>query len=222
MNAIELILLFYQLALKKAKAYADKLFGKVPTGGLFWRGAVNYYADLPTNAEVGDCYTVKYLGDSGTDVGGIEYAWGKLDGKLQWIPLGPDIDIRLYVKKADADKAYQSKGNYLTAVPKATANAVGGITAAEKTTESVEATIDPKTGRMYVPDMKTKVDANLNTSGSAADAKKTGDELNKRANKVENAKTGNLAALDADGNLVDSDHGPISISVDQMTVKINY
>lgn len=99
MNAIEVILLFYQLALKKAKSYADKLFGKVPTGGLFWRGAVNYYADLPTNAEVGDCYTVKYLGDSGTDVGGIEYAWGKLDGKLQWIPLGPDIDIRLYVKR---------------------------------------------------------------------------------------------------------------------------
>lgn len=222
MNAIELILLFYQLALKKAKSYADKLFGKVPTGGLFWRGAVNYYADLPTNAEVGDCYTVKYLGSSGTEVGGIEYAWGNLDGKLQWIPLGPDIDIRLYVKKADADKVYQAKGNYLTAVPKATANAVGGITAAEKTTESVEVTIDPKTGRMYVPDMKTKVDANLNTSGSAADAKKTGDELNKRANKVENAKTGNLAALDADGNLVDSDHGPISIGVDQMTVKINY
>lgn len=222
MNAIELILLFYQLALKRAKSYADKLFGKVPTGGLIWRGAVNYYADLPTKVEVGDCYTVKYLGDSGTDVGGIEYAWGKLDGKLQWIPLGPDIDIRLYVKKADADKAYQAKGNYLTSVPRATADTMGGITATEKTTESVEAAIDPKTGRMYVPDMKTKVDANLNTSGSAADAKKTGDELNKRANKVENAKTGNLAALDADGNLVDSDHGPISISVDQMTVKINY
>ena len=222
MNAIELILLFYQLALKKAKSYADKLFGKVPTGGLFWRGAVNYYADLPTKVEVGDCYTVKYLGASGTDVGGIEYAWGKLDGKLQWIPLGPDIDIRLYVKKADADKAYQAKGNYLTSVPRATADTMGGITATEKTTESVEAAIDPKTGRMYVPDMKTKVDANLNTSGSAADAKKTGDELNKRANKVENAKTGNLAALDADGNLVDSDHGPISISVDRMTVKINY
>lgn len=222
MNAIELILLFYQLALKRAKSYADKLFGKVPTGGLIWRGAVNYYADLPTKVEVGDCYTVKYLGDSGTDVGGIEYAWGKLDGKLQWIPLGPDIDIRLYVKKADADKAYQAKGNYLMSVPRATADTMGGITAIEKTTESVEAAIDPKTGRMYVPDMKTKVDANLNTSGSAADAKKTGDELNKRANKVENAKTGNLAALDADGNLVDSDHGPISISVDQMTVKINY
>lgn len=222
MNAIELILLFYQLALKKAWSYADKLFGKVPTGGLFWRGAVNYYADLPTNAEVGDCYTVKYLGDSGTEVGGIEYAWGNLDGKLQWIPLGPDIDIRLYVKKVDADKAYQAKGSYLTTVPKATANAVGGITAAEKTTESVEATIDSKTGRMYVPDMKTKVDEDLNTSGSAADAKKTGDELGKRATKVTDAKAGNLAALDENGDLVDSNHGPISISVDQMTIKINY
>lgn len=222
MNAIELILLFYQLALKRAKSYADKLFGKVPTGGLIWRGAVNYYADLPTKVEVGDCYTVKYLGDSGTDVGGIEYAWGKLDGKLQWIPLGPDIDIRLYVKKADADKAYQAKGNYLTSVPQATADTLGGITAAEKNTESVEAVIDPKTGRMYVPDMKTKVDDSLSASGSAADAKKTGDELKKRANKVDNAKAGNLAALDADGNLVDSNHGPISISTDQMTIKMSY
>lgn len=222
MNAIELILLFYQLALKRAKSYADKLFGKVPTGGLFWRGAVNYYADLPTKVEVGDCYTVKYLGDSGTDVGGIEYAWGKLDGKLQWIPLGPDIDIRLYVKKADADKAYQAKGNYLTSVPQATADTLGGVTAAEKSTESVEVVMDPKTGRMYVPDMKTKVDDSLTASGSAADAKKTGDELAKKADKVTKAKAGNLAALDADGNLVDSDHGPISISVEQMTVKINY
>lgn len=222
MDAINLIILFYQLALKKARAYADKLFGKVPTGGLIWKGAVNYYADLPAVPEVGHCYTVKYLGDSGTEIGGIEYAWGKLDGKLQWIPLGPDIDIRQYIKKADADKNYQPKGSYLTSVPKATADTTGGITAAEKTNESVEVVIDPKTGRLYVPDMEVSVDDTLTTAGSAADAKKTGDELGKKATKVANAKAGNLATLDAEGNLMDSGNGPISIDIEQMTVKISY
>lgn len=218
---IQIILLFYNLAVKKAKAYADKVFGKVPTGGLKWIGAVNYYADLPKNPEEGECYTVKYLGSSGTEVSGTEYAWGKLDGTYQWIPLGPDIDISLYVKKADADKAYQPKGSYLTAVPQATANTLGGIKAKAKSTESVEAAISTD-GKMYVPDMKTSVDNTLTKSGSAADAKKTGDELAKKAGKVKPSKAGNLASLDASGNLTDSGMNPISISVEQTTLKIKY
>ena len=218
---IQIILLFYNLAVKKAKAYADKVFSKVPTGGLKWIGAVNYYAELPKNPEEGECYTVKYLGSSGTEVSGTEYAWGKLDGTYQWIPLGPDIDISLYVKKVDADKAYQPKGLYLTAVPQATANTLGGIKAKAKSTESVEAAISTD-GKMYVPDMKTSVDNTLTKSGSAADAKKTGDELAKKAGKVKPAKAGNLASLDASGNLTDSGMNPISISVEQTTLKIKY
>lgn len=195
MEAIELILLFYNLAIKRAKAYAEKLFGKVPTGGLIWKGAVNYYSDLPANAAVGDCYTVKYVGTSGTEVSGTEYAWGNLDGTLQWIPLGPDIDIRLYIKKADADNAYQPKGSYLKSVPVATTDTLGGITAKEKTeNESVEAAIDPNTGKMYVPDMSTSVEG----------------------------KAGNLVSLDENGNLTDSGSTPVTISVDQMTIKIDY
>lgn len=219
MEIIQIVLLFYNLALKRAKSYADKLFNKVPTGGLKWIGAVNYYADLPKSPEEGECYTVKYLGSSGTEVSGTEYAWGKLDGTYQWIPLGPDIDISLYVKKADADKAYQPKGSYLTAVPQATANTLGGIKAKAKSTESVEAAIGTD-GKMYVPDMKTSVDSTLTKSGSAADAKVTGDELAKKANKVKPAKAGNLASLDASGNLTDSGMSPISISVEQTTLKI--
>ena len=188
---IQIILLFYNLAVKKAKAYADKVFGKVPTGGLKWIGAVNYYADLPKNPEEGECYTVKYLGSSGTEVSGTEYAWGKLDG------------------------------TYLTSVPQATANALGGIKAKAKSTESVEAAISTD-GKMYVPDMKTSVDNTLTKSGSAADAKKTGDELAKKAGKVKPATAGNLASLDASGNLTDSGMNPISISVEQTTLKIKY
>ena len=220
-DIIQIVLLFYNLAMKRAKSYADKLFNKVPTGGLKWIGAVNYYADLPKSPEEGHCYTVKYMGDSGTEVSGTEYAWGKLDGTFQWIPLGPDIDISLYIKKADADKAYQPKGSYLTTVPQATESSLGGIKAKTKTSESIEAAID-KNGKMYVPDMKTAVDDTLSKTGSAADAKKTGDELGKKTDKVKPTNAGNLATLDADGNLADSGMRPVSISVEQTTLKIKY
>lgn len=221
MDIIQIVLLFYNLALKRARSYADKLFNKVPTGGLKWIGAVNYYADLPKDPEEGNCYTVKYLGSSGTEVSGTEYAWGKLDGTFQWIPLGPDIDISLYVKKTDADKSYQTKGDYLTKIPQATASTLGGIKAKTKTSESIEAAIDSD-GKMFVPDMKTAVDSSLTKTGSAADAKVVGDELAGKADKIKPAKAGNLAGLDASGNLTDSGMSPISISVDHTTLKIKY
>jgi len=59
--------------------------------GLQYKGAVDYYKDLPadyTEAEVGYCYTVKYKGESGTQPSGKEYVWGSSDGMLQWIELG--------------------------------------------------------------------------------------------------------------------------------------
>lgn len=57
--------------------------------GLVYRGAVNYYKDLPTaNNELGDTYSVKYQGETGTTADGNEYAWGEYDGTLQWIKLG--------------------------------------------------------------------------------------------------------------------------------------
>jgi hypothetical protein len=57
--------------------------------GLVYRGAVNYYKDLPTaNNELGDTYSVKYQGETGTAADGNEYAWGEYDGTLQWIKLG--------------------------------------------------------------------------------------------------------------------------------------
>lgn len=138
MEAIELILLFYNLAVKKAKSYADKLFISIIKGGggIVWRGAVNYYSDLPADAALGDCYTVKYAGSSGTKVDGTEYAWGNLDGTAQWIPMGPDVSV--------------------------------------------------------------KVD------------------------KVPGASAGNIPVFDDAGGIIDSDSRPISISVDQMTIKIDY
>ena len=48
--------------------------------GLIYRGAVDYYNNLPSeNNELGDTYSIKYQGTSGTEPDGNEYAWGKYD-----------------------------------------------------------------------------------------------------------------------------------------------
>lgn len=80
--------------------------------GLVYRGAVNYYKDLPTdNNELGDTYSVKYQGETGTTADGNEYAWGEYDGTLQWIKLGVnaytknEIDEQHEVIKSDILKA---------------------------------------------------------------------------------------------------------------------
>ena len=60
--------------------------------GLVYKGAVSYYSNLPASGQtIGDAYTVKYTGSSGTETDGTEYAWGNYEGTLQWIPLGPDL-----------------------------------------------------------------------------------------------------------------------------------
>ena len=58
--------------------------------GLTYKGAVNYYSNLPNNAEEGDAYTVLYAGSSGTVADGTEYVWGKVGGTLQWIDFSKD------------------------------------------------------------------------------------------------------------------------------------
>lgn len=123
-NTLQLVVLFWNLARKYAKSYADSLVGGV-TGGLHWRGAVNYYSGLPTDADEGDCYTVKYLGSSGTKVDGTEYAWGTLDGKAQWIPIGPDISNK-------ADKVSGATAGHLAAL-----DADGNLTDSGKTAVTV-------------------------------------------------------------------------------------
>ena len=56
--------------------------------GVIYKGAVSYESDLPNNAEVGDCYTVKYKGSSGSVPDGKEVVWGSYEGTEQWITLG--------------------------------------------------------------------------------------------------------------------------------------
>ena len=88
-------LIFSELAKKKAKAYTDAAIAALPNG-LVYKGAVDYYSNLPaSNQTVGDCYTVRYKGSSGTDPDGTEYAWGPVGGVNQWVPVGPDISGKI-------------------------------------------------------------------------------------------------------------------------------
>lgn len=64
-------------------------------------------------------------------------------------------------------------------ITQATDNSLGGIKAKTKTSETVEAAIDPVTGKLYVPSypkqINIELDKTLSTEGKAADAKATGD-----------------------------------------------
>lgn len=81
------------LALKKAKGYTDTAISQLPKG-VIYKGAVDYYNDLPTtDVEVGDCYTVKYKGTSGTDPDGSEYVYGPDGGTNTWIKLGSEDEL---------------------------------------------------------------------------------------------------------------------------------
>lgn len=78
-------------ALNGSKKYTDTVAQSL-MGGVRYQGEVDYYSDLPSNAEVGDAYTVKYSGTSGTDLDGTEYTWG-LNHQTQqysWIDFSKD------------------------------------------------------------------------------------------------------------------------------------
>ena len=78
------------LAKNFAKSYADSVISGV-AGGINYKGAVDYYSDLPNNPLVNDAYTVKYSGSSGTEPDGTEYVYANYEGTDQWIALGPDL-----------------------------------------------------------------------------------------------------------------------------------
>ncbi len=64
--------------------------------GLRFLGSVNYAADLPAGATLGDKYLVLYAGSTGTNYIGKQYVW---DGTA-WRPIGNDL--KLY-RDADGD-----------------------------------------------------------------------------------------------------------------------
>lgn len=90
-DTLKAILVFTKNTEKIAKAYTDTVIAALPNG-LVYKGAVDYYAYLPSaDQEIGDTYTVRYQGSSEQVPDGTEYAWGEYNDVLQWIPLGPNI-----------------------------------------------------------------------------------------------------------------------------------
>ena len=75
------------IAKKFSKSYTDAVVSGI-SGGINYKGAVNYYSDLPNNPSENDSYTVLYYGTSGTDTDGTQYVWAEYEGTLQWIPYG--------------------------------------------------------------------------------------------------------------------------------------
>ena len=73
------------------------------TQGFSFKGEVDYYSDLPNDAEVGDLYIVKYQGSSGTEPDGNQYAWGESGGTETWIPITEEIYTRVGDLETDVE-----------------------------------------------------------------------------------------------------------------------
>ena len=73
------------LAKKGAKQYTDTAIAGLGKG-VNYKGAVNYYNDLPNNATEGDAYTVRYKGTSGTTAFNAEF----VKVSTNWVQLGPE------------------------------------------------------------------------------------------------------------------------------------
>lgn len=115
----------YILCKSSAKKYTDQVTQSL-MGGVHYRGSVNYYVDLPNNAQEGDSYTVKYAGTSGSIADGTEYTWGyDTDSEdYTWISFSKDAyskaesDALLATEQAKTVGMSEGGSNYIT---------VGGI-----------------------------------------------------------------------------------------------
>lgn len=102
------------LAKKGAKKYTDEAITGLGKG-IIYKGAVDYYNNLPNNASTGDCYSVLYQGTSGTTPFGAEYVWGKISGlsNEQWIKLGEEADLSDYATIEYVNEIVGNIGNAL-------------------------------------------------------------------------------------------------------------
>lgn len=124
-------------ALNGSKKYTDTVAQSL-MGGVRYQGEVDYYSDLPNNAEVGDAYTVKYSGTSGTDLDGTEYTWG-LNHQTQqygWIDFSKDSYTKTETNNLLAGKqdAIDSTHKLSSDLVDDTNNTNKFVTASDKTT----------------------------------------------------------------------------------------
>lgn len=110
--------------LKQSKDYTDTEIAGVKAeiaGALHFKGTVDYVSELPTDAEQGDVYQVRYRGESGTTPLDAEYAFNG----TEWTELGSVVDLSAYSTTEQMNTAIS------TAKAEAIADAEGKITALE-------------------------------------------------------------------------------------------
>lgn len=102
--------------------------------GIKYKGEVNYYSNLPASGnEIGDAYTVKYAGSSGTTPDGTEYVWGTVSGTNQWINFSKDsytkaeVDALLALKVDTAGTGLSKSGTTLNHSNSTTAKTTQGF-----------------------------------------------------------------------------------------------
>ena len=102
--------------------------------GIHYKGEVNYYSNLPTTGvAIGDAYTVKYSGSSGTTPDGTEYVWGTVSGTNQWINFSKDsytkaeVDALLALKVDTAGTGLSKSGTTLNHSNSVTAKTTQGF-----------------------------------------------------------------------------------------------
>lgn len=102
--------------------------------GIKYKGEVNYYSNLPSSGnQIGDAYTVKYAGSSGTTPDGTEYVWGTVSGTNQWINFSKDsytkaeVDALLALKVDTAGTGLSKSGTTLNHSNSTTAKTTQGF-----------------------------------------------------------------------------------------------
>ena len=146
-KVIQLVITFWNLAKSWAKNYTDAAISSIPRA-LTYKGAVDYYSDLPAGGMlIGDTYTVKYEGDSGTKLSGAEYAWSLLDGTYQWVFVGPDLSGK-------ADKVENATSGHFAAL-----DASGNLTDAGCAVTAKANLVDGKVPKTELP-LTVAVDQN--------------------------------------------------------------
>jgi hypothetical protein len=131
-------------ALSGAKKYTDDVVHGI-AGGITYKGEVNYYSNLPSNPTLGDAYTVKYSGTTGSNLDGTEYVWAENGGVAQWVDFSKDS-----YTKAEADALLGNKQDLV----------LGSWTAGQATIHSTPTSSDTVLQALQKIDNNQRLDEN--------------------------------------------------------------
>lgn len=132
---------------------------------------------------------VKLQRDAKGHVVGVSVTSGKL-------PANPNVDTKVTQNSNSEDKEFPLLAKYTnnTSNETNTAKYAGGVT------------VNPSKKQISATKFKGALEGNAETASAAASGSSLETAINSKADRVASATEGNFAALDANGNLVDSGH----------------